>query len=98
MVVEELVSNHILSSKRIDFDGNSSQGHESAKCFKKKIKRWHNDHIPKNTLQIGDVIILINIRLKLLQDILKSRWSGPFKDIQWIFGVGSSSLRQPSMI
>ena len=80
MVVEELVSSHMLSSKWIDFDGNSSQAHESAKYFKKKIKRCHNDHIPKNTLQIGDVILLINTRVKLLQDMLKARWNGPFKD------------------
>lgn len=74
----------MLSSKGFDFDENSSQAHESAKFFKKKIKIWHNDHIPKNTLQIGDVILLINKRLKLLQDMLKARWNGPFKDIYMI--------------
>ena len=66
MMVEELVSSHMLSSKGIDFDKKSSQAHESAKFFKKKTKTWHNDHIPKNTLRIGDIILLINIRLKLI--------------------------------
>ena len=73
MVEEKLVSSHMLSSKWIYLNKNSSQAHESAKFFKKKTKRWHNDRIPKNTLQIGDVILLIKTRLKLLQDMLRAR-------------------------
>ena len=46
MVKKELVSSHMLSSKRIDLNENSLQAHESAKFFKKK-KRWHNNHIHK---------------------------------------------------
>ena len=97
MAEEELVSSHVLSSKGINFDKNSSQAHESAEFFKKETKRFHNDQISKTTPQVGDVLLL-HIRLKLLQDKLKARWNGPFKDIQWRFGVGSSSLRQPSTI
>ena len=39
MVVEELVSNHMLSSKGIDVDENCSQAHESVEFFKKETKR-----------------------------------------------------------
>ena len=81
MVKEDLVSSHMLSSKGSDFDEDSSQAHESAKFFKRKIKRRHKDHIPKNSLQAKDVILLINTRLKLRQNMLKVRWNGPFKDI-----------------
>ena len=81
MVVEELVSNHMLSSKGIDVDENYSQAHESVEFFKKETKRWHNNHIPKKTPQVRDVVLLINTMLKLLQDMLKARCNGPFKDI-----------------
>ena len=52
--------------------------YESARLYKEKIKCWHDKHIQKRDFEIGQQVLLINSRLKLFPDKLRSRWSGPF--------------------
>ncbi|CAL1407010.1 unnamed protein product [Linum trigynum] len=52
--------------------------YENAQIYKKKTKRWHDQHIVRREFNVGDKVLLFNSRLRLFPGKLKSRWSGPF--------------------
>ena len=52
---------------------------------------WHDKHIEKKEFQLGQQVLLFNLRLMLFIGKLKSRWSGPFV-ITRVFPYGSAEL------
>ncbi|XP_038907247.1 uncharacterized protein LOC120093025 [Benincasa hispida] len=65
--------------------------YENNKLYKEKTKRWHEQHISKKELVVGEKVLLFNSRLRLFPGKLKSRWSGPFI-IKTIFPYGAVEL------
>ena len=62
--------------------------YENAKLYKDRTKLWHNKHIAKKEFHEGNLVLLYYSRLKLFQEKLKSRWSGPFKVVKvYSYGV-----------
>nr|XP_018631468.1 uncharacterized protein LOC108947707 [Nicotiana tomentosiformis] len=53
--------------------------YENAKLYKEKTKCWHDKHIHHREFEPGQLVLLFNLRLRLFQGKLKSRWSGPFE-------------------
>ncbi|XP_038895994.1 uncharacterized protein LOC120084171 [Benincasa hispida] len=64
---------------------------ENNQLYKEKIKRWHDQHISKKELVIGQKALLFNSRLRLFLGKLKSRWSGLFI-IKTIFPYGTVEI------
>ena len=42
-----------------------SQAYENAKIYKERTKRWHDQHILKKELAVGQYVLLYNSHLKL---------------------------------
>ncbi|CAM8952177.1 unnamed protein product [Rhodiola kirilowii] len=55
-----------------------NEAYESARIYKEKTKKWHDERIFHREFKEGDKVLIFNSRLKLFLGKLKSRWSGPF--------------------
>ncbi|GJR26368.1 hypothetical protein Tco_1102600 [Tanacetum coccineum] len=71
------------------------QAYENSLIYKEKTKRIHDAKIKNRVFNIGDQVLLFNLRLKFFSGKLKSRWSGPFTIVQ-VFPYGTVELSQNS--
>ncbi|KAK8536034.1 hypothetical protein V6N12_012696 [Hibiscus sabdariffa] len=71
-----------------------NQAYDSARLYKEREKRWHDQHILPQHFAEGPQVLLYNSRLRLFPGKLKSRWSGPFI-VQKIYSHGAVDLRAP---
>ncbi|KAL4296095.1 hypothetical protein GQ457_12G015380 [Hibiscus cannabinus] len=55
-----------------------NQAYDSARLYKERTKRWHEQHILPQHFAEGQQVLLYNSRLRLFPGKLKSRWSGQF--------------------
>ena len=55
-----------------------NEAYDSARIYKDKTKKWHDQRILRKEFKAGDQVLLFNSRLKLFPGKLKSKWSGPF--------------------
>ena len=55
-----------------------NEAYDSARIYKDKTKKWHDERILRKEFKAGDQVLLFNSRLKLFPGKLKSKWSGPF--------------------
>ena len=55
-----------------------NEAYDSARIYKDKTKRWHDQRILRKEFKVGELVLLYNLRIRLFQGKLKSRWSGPF--------------------
>ena len=55
-----------------------NEAYDSAKIYKDKTKKWHDQRILRREFKAGDQVLLFNSRLRLFIGKLKSKWSGPF--------------------
>ena len=42
------------------------------------MKKYHDQNIEKRYFVVGDLVLLLNSRLRLFPGKLKSKWTGPF--------------------
>ena len=54
-----------------------NQAYDSARIYKDKTKKWHDQRILRREFIAGDHLLLFNSRLRLFSGKLKSKWSGP---------------------
>ncbi|KAL4296674.1 hypothetical protein GQ457_12G014290 [Hibiscus cannabinus] len=71
-----------------------NQAYDSARLYKEKTKKWHDQHILPQHFTEGQQVLLYNSRLRLFPGKLKSRWSGPFI-VHKVFPHGAVELRAP---
>nr|XP_016495057.1 PREDICTED: uncharacterized protein LOC107814207 [Nicotiana tabacum] len=57
--------------------------YESATAYKERMKFVHDKKILKREFKSVDLVLLFNSRLKLFPGKLKSKWSGPFKVVNF---------------
>ncbi|GJY53133.1 reverse transcriptase domain-containing protein [Tanacetum coccineum] len=86
--------------KHANFDLNElselrDQAYENSLIYKEKTKRIHDAKIKNRVFNVGDQVLLFNLRLKIFSGKLKSRWSGPFTIVQ-VFPYGTVELSQNS--
>ena len=55
-----------------------NEAYDSARIYKDKTKKWHDQRILRKEFKAGDQVLLFNSRLRLFPGKLKSKWSGPF--------------------
>ena len=55
-----------------------NEAYDSARIYKDKTKKWHDQRILRKEFKAGDQALLFNSRLRLFPGKLKSKWSGPF--------------------
>ena len=55
-----------------------NEAYDSARIYKDKTKRWHDQRILRKEFKVGELVLLYNPRLRLFPRKLKSRWSGSF--------------------
>ena len=55
-----------------------NEAYDSARIYKDKTKKWHDQRILRREFKAGDQVLLFNSRLRLFPGKLKSKWSGPF--------------------
>nr|GEY21425.1 reverse transcriptase domain-containing protein [Tanacetum cinerariifolium] len=67
--------------------------YENSLIYKEKTKRIHDFKIKNHVFNVGDRVILFNLRLKIFSGKLKTRWSGPFT-ITKVFSYGTVELSQ----
>ncbi|KAL4346483.1 hypothetical protein GQ457_17G000070 [Hibiscus cannabinus] len=71
-----------------------NQAYDSARLYKEKTKKWHDQHILPQHFTEGQQVLLYNSRLRLFPGKLKSRWSGPFI-VHKVYPHGAVELRAP---
>nr|GEU37414.1 reverse transcriptase domain-containing protein [Tanacetum cinerariifolium] len=69
--------------------------YENSLIYKEKTKRIHDAKIKNRVFNVGDQVLLFNLRLKSFSRKLKSCWSGPFTIVQ-VFPYGTVELSQSS--
>ena len=90
----ELEYKAIWAIKKLNFDFNAvkeerllqlneleklrNKASDSARIYKDKTKKWHDQRILRREFKAGDQILLFNSRLRLFPGKLKSKWSGPY--------------------
>nr|GEU86687.1 reverse transcriptase domain-containing protein [Tanacetum cinerariifolium] len=67
--------------------------YENSLIYKEKTKRIHDSKIKNRVFNVGDRVLLFNLRLKIFSGKLKTRWSGPFT-IAKGFPYGTVKLSQ----
>ena len=55
-----------------------NEAYDSARIYKDKTKKWHDQRILRREFKAGDQVLLFNSRLRLFPGKLKSKWSGPY--------------------
>ena len=55
-----------------------NEAYDSARIYKDKTKKWHDQRILRRKFKTGDQVLLLNSRLRLFPGKLKSKWSGPY--------------------
>ena len=55
-----------------------NEAYDSARIYKDKTKKWHDQRILRKEFKAGDQVMLFNSRLRLFPEKLKSKWSGPY--------------------
>ena len=55
-----------------------NEAYDSARIYKDKTKKWHDQRILRKEFKAGDQVLLFNSRLRLFPRKLKFKWSGPF--------------------
>ena len=55
-----------------------NETYDSARIYKNKTKKWHDQRILRREFKVGDQVLLFNSRLRLFSGKLKSKWSGPY--------------------
>ena len=55
-----------------------NEAYDSARIYKDKMKKWHDQRILRREFKAGDQVLLFNSRLRLFPGKLKSKWSGPY--------------------
>ena len=55
-----------------------NEAYDSARIYKDKTKKWHDQRILRREFKAGDQVLLFNSRLRLFLGKLKSKWSGPY--------------------
>nr|GEY50734.1 reverse transcriptase domain-containing protein [Tanacetum cinerariifolium] len=70
------------------------QAYENSLIYKEKTKRLHDSKIKDRVFNIGDRVLLFNIRQKIFSSKLTYRWSGPFTTSH-VFPYGTVELSQP---
>ena len=55
-----------------------NEAYDSARIYKDKTKKWHDQRILRKEFKAGDHVLLFNSRLRLFPGKLKSKWSGPY--------------------
>ena len=72
-----------------------NEAYDSARIYKDKTKRWHDQRILRKECKVGELVLLYNSRLRLFPRKLKSRWSGPFTVIA-VTPFGAVTLKADS--
>ena len=54
------------------------EAYDSARIYKDKTKKWHDQRILRREFKAGDQVLLFNSRLKIFLGKLKSKWKGPY--------------------
>ncbi|KAL4324362.1 hypothetical protein GQ457_11G024460 [Hibiscus cannabinus] len=71
-----------------------NQAYDSARLYKEKTKKCHDQHILLHHFTEGQQVLLYNSRLQLFPGKLKSRWSGPFI-VHKVYPHGAVELKAP---
>ena len=67
------------------------KAYESSDIYKEKMKNYHDEKIEKSNILVGDLVLLVNSRLRLFPGKLKSKWTGPYLTTQ-LFHHGAVKL------
>nr|GFA00863.1 reverse transcriptase domain-containing protein [Tanacetum cinerariifolium] len=70
------------------------QAYENSLIYKERTKKLHDDKIKNRIFNVGDQVLLFNLRQKIFSRKLKSRWSGPFTIFE-IYPYGTAKLIHP---
>nr|GEX07201.1 reverse transcriptase domain-containing protein [Tanacetum cinerariifolium] len=70
------------------------RAYENLLIYKERTKKLHDDKIKNRIFNVGDHVLLYNLRLKIFSGKLKSRWSGPFT-ISEIYPYSTAKLIHP---
>ena len=54
------------------------KAYESSALYKEKMNKYHDQKIEKRDFMARNLVLLLNSRLRLFPDKLKSKWTGPY--------------------
>ena len=61
-----------------DLDGFCMKEYDSSALYKENMKKYHDQKIKKQQFIVGDLVLLLNSRLRLFPGKLKSKWTGHY--------------------
>ena len=61
-----------------ELEGLRNEAYDSARIYKDRTKKWHDQRILRREFKAGDQVLLFNSRLRLFPGKLKSKWNGPY--------------------
>nr|GEZ78278.1 reverse transcriptase domain-containing protein [Tanacetum cinerariifolium] len=102
IVKDQVIQRCVHGKEALDilkaFHNGPTGGHHGAnlttkKIYKEKTKRIHDSKIKNHVFNVGDQVLLFNLRLKILSGKLKTHWSGPFT-ITKVFPYGTVEISQ----
>nr|GEZ26196.1 reverse transcriptase domain-containing protein [Tanacetum cinerariifolium] len=70
-----------------------NHAYENSLIYKEKTKKIHDSKIKNRVFNVGDRVLLFNLRLKIFSGKLKTHWSGTFT-ITKVFPYGTVELSQ----
>nr|GEY13969.1 reverse transcriptase domain-containing protein [Tanacetum cinerariifolium] len=79
--------------RKVQLNELHDHAYENSLIYKEKTKRIHDSKIKNRVFNVGDRVLLFNLRLKIFSGKLKTRWSGPFT-IANVFPYGTIELSQ----
>ncbi|XP_057774992.1 uncharacterized protein LOC130993971 [Salvia miltiorrhiza] len=54
------------------------EAYDAAMWYKERTKMWHDKHLRRKTLKVGQNVLLFQSKLRLMPVKLKTKWVGPF--------------------
>ncbi|XP_057720099.1 uncharacterized protein LOC130934557 [Arachis stenosperma] len=71
------------------------EAYENSRLYKEKVKVVYDKSIKRREFQPGDLVLLYNSRMRLMQGKLRSRWDGPYR-VERVEPYGVFHLSHPS--
>ena len=71
------------------------KSYENARSYKEKTKRLHDLRIVKKNFEIGQKVLLFDLRLKLFPGKFRSKWCGPFEVVE-VYPSGAVKIKMES--
>ncbi|XP_016164810.1 uncharacterized protein LOC107607359 [Arachis ipaensis] len=77
--VQDVVEEEVVQPRNGTPRDAETTAYENSRLYKEKVRAVHDKNIKRREFHPGDLVLLYNSRLRLMQGKLRSRWEGPYR-------------------